>query len=174
MSKKISYLVAFLLFLTFFTPALAIGKPQNASSAGQLRSCQARAEAIKTRSMNLTTFAENMEIKFDSIANRVKQYYTSSVLPSGKSVENYDTLVENIQTKKTAVSTALTTAQNNANDFTCDSGNPKVQMTVFREDMQAVKTALKEYRTAIKNLIVAIRSITGDQETLKPTPGEKD
>lgn len=88
----------------------------------------------------------------------------SKVVPSGKTIANYDSLVADIQAKKSAVQTALSIAQNDANSFSCTGDDPKGQLTQFRKDMQAVKKALKEYRTSIKNLIVAVRSVTGTIE----------
>ncbi len=111
-----------------------------------------------------------MEEKFDVIAKRVEDYYTSKVVPSGKTVANYASLVADIQTKKGAVQTALTQAQTNAASFACTSDDPKGQMTQFKDDMRTVKAALKDYRTSIKNLIVAVRSVTGEAERSNISP----
>jgi len=174
MSKKILFLVCSLIFFTFLTPVFAVGKPENASYSSQFRSCSARENTIKTRLINLTTFAENMAIKFDAIANKVKLYYTTTVLPNGKSINNYDSLVENIKTNKDTVTTTLTKAQNDANNFTCSETDPLQQMEIIREDMQTVKQALKDYRSAIKNLIVAIRPVSQDQVISSPSAGENN
>lgn len=157
--------------------ALALGKPSDVGVTGQgrmqaqsrltdakLKACQARENAIKNRATHLVDLVTTMESKFDAIATRVEDYYTSKVVPSGKTVANYDTLVSDIQTKKTAVQTAVTTSQTNSS-FDCKSANPKEQMTQFRTDMQGVRTALKEYRTSIKDLIVAVHSVTGTTES---------
>jgi len=171
--------------------ALALGKPSDVgnTAAGQgrmqaqthlteakLKACQARENAIQKRSTHLVTLVTTMESKFDAIAARVEDYYTSKVVLSGKTVVNYDTLVADIQTKKNAVQTAVTAAQTNSS-FDCSSANPKEQMTQFRTGMGGVRTALKEYRTSIKNLIVAVHSVTGETESEnagspKPTGGQ--
>ncbi len=137
---------------------------------GRVKACQVREASVKTRMTHLTDLATTMETKFDAIATRVKDYYTNKVQPSGKTVTNYSTLVAAIATQKTAVQTALTTAQNDANAFSCTSGMPKQQVTQFRTDMQAVKEALKDYRTSIKNLIVAVHSVTGEGHEATPSP----
>ncbi len=175
--KQISFVgVLFVSLIIFATTAFAIGKPQNFGAQGQsfghpnipvtqgtggLHACQARENAIKNSLTHLTTLATNMETSFDIIATRVEDYYTNKVVPSGKTVANYNALVSDIQTQKTNVQAALTTAQTDANSFSCTSGTPKTQLTQFREDMQAVKQALKSYRTSIKNLIVAVHSVAG-------------
>lgn len=181
--------------LIFASSALAVNTPyqaqvtksvsqgavakQNAISKlddAKLKMCQAKENAIKQRSSRLTQLVITMKYEFDAIEKRVEDYYNLKVVPSGKTVSNYSSLLSDIQTKKVAVSTALTKAQNDVNAFSCTSDNPKGQMTEFRIDMQSVKSALKDYRTSIKNLIVAVHSVTGETNKSKeasPTGGNK-
>ncbi|MBI3380351.1 hypothetical protein HY029_06375 [Candidatus Gottesmanbacteria bacterium] len=130
---------------------------------GKLKSCKARGKGISKRSDQLTKMANNMLVKFDAIAQRVEDYYTSKVVPSGKTVPNYNNLVSDIAAKKTTVQTTLTAAQNDVAGFSCTSGNPKGQILQFREDMKKVKEALRDFRTAIKNLIVAVHSVNSEK-----------
>lgn len=139
-------------------------RAQNRLTDVKLRACQAKEDVIQKRADHLTQLATSMEGNFDKHAQRVEEYYTSKVVPSGKTVPNYDSLVADIQAKKTAVAAALSAAQSDANSFSCVGNDPKGQLTQFRQDMQTVKIALKEYRTSIKNLIVTIRSVTGTIE----------
>lgn len=168
-SGRLKYFIPLSLFLLsiVFTPSvLAVGKPEGVGrntaqtrlTEAKLRACQAKEKAIKKRTQQLIKLATTMQEKFDAIAGRVEEYYTSKVVPSGKTVANYGSLVADIQTKKGAVQTALTTAQTNAGNFACDGNDPKGQLAQFKDDMRAVKSALKDYRTSIKNLIVAVRS----------------
>jgi hypothetical protein len=126
---------------------------------------------------NLNRMATNMLSVFNSIAQRVISFYTNRVVPTGKTVPNYDTLLADAQTKSGAVQTALNKAQGDASNFNCQNANPKADITLFRQDMQAVKTALKNYRTSIRNLIVAVRGAAVKAEasaspstSLSPTP----
>lgn len=157
-------------FLALAATAFALGpygpagvRPSTASEAGRSplranpRACQAKENAIKQRSLHLTQLVTLMETRFDTIASRVEGFYTSKVVPAGKTVPNYSTLVADIATKKVAVSTTLVVAQNDATGFNCTGNDPKAQLNQFRLDMQAVMGALKNYRVSIKNLIVAVR-----------------
>ncbi|MCX6725943.1 MAG: hypothetical protein NT052_01320 [Candidatus Shapirobacteria bacterium] len=146
---------------------------QNRLTEAKLKACQAQENAITQRMIRLMELVTTMEGKFDAIAQRTKEYYTSKVVPNGKTVTDYDALVTTIQTKKDAVQTALTTAQTNSNGFSCVGNNPKGLLTQFRTDMQAVKKALQDYRTSIKNLIVAVRSVTGTTEKANPSVSPK-
>jgi hypothetical protein len=144
-------------------PAQAKARLQDA----KLKMCQAKENVIKNRSTSLNGLVENMLEKFDAIALRVENYYTNTVIPSGKTVANYDVLLADIQTKKAAVQTALTKAKDDFKTFSCTGNDPKGALEQYRKDMQAVKQAMADYRTSIKNLIVAIHSVTG--ETNKAT-----
>lgn len=135
--------------------------PRNGSESGKMKACQAREASIKTRMSHLAQLAQMMQKKFDQHVTEVEKYYTNKVVPFGKTVSNYDSLVTEVQTKKAAVQTALNKAQADVNNFNCSQVNPKAQVTQFRQDMQAVKKALKDFRTSIKNLIVAVHSVKG-------------
>jgi len=68
-------------------------------------------------------------------------------------------LIADIQTKKTAVQTAIAKVKTSTAGFSCTVGDPKEQVKQFRDGMKEVKSALKVYRTSIRNLIVAVRSL---------------
>lgn len=138
-------------------------KTQEQLQEGSMRACEAREVAINKRSTQLIKMVGNMETKFSSISARVQDYYTSKLVPSGKTLSNYDDLVSDINSKKASVDAALAAAKTNIDNFSCDSDDPKALFVEFRKDMQAVKEALKEYRTSIKNLIVAIKSLNVEE-----------
>lgn len=135
-----------------------------------LRSCQARESAIQQRMIHLSQLAKTLENKFGDIALRVEAYYTNIVVPAGKTVTNYSTLVTNIETKKAAVDAELAKASTDSAGFTCSGSDPRAQMTLFRTDMQAVKNALKDYKTSVRNLIVAIHTVGGNVGEESPSP----
>jgi hypothetical protein len=139
-----------------------VAQAQTDAVTGRQNACENKKESITKRSESLIKMATNMQEKFGSIESRVEKYYTDKVQPSGKTVNNYDMLVKEIELKKSAVELALTAAEKDAALFTCET-KPKEQLMKFRDDMQTVKKALKEYRTSIKNLIVAVHGVTGDE-----------
>ena len=117
-----------------------------------------------TRSTHLVDLATDMEVKFEVIAKRVEDYYTQKVVPGGKTISNYASLAADIQAKREAAQVAVIKVhQDEILNFNCTSANPNAQITQFRDDMQAVKSALKDYRTTIKNVIVAVYSVTGTE-----------
>lgn len=137
---------------------------QNKLNEGRIRSCQAKEKSITNRLWNLMQLSENMELKFNLIAGRVKDYYTEKLIPEGKAISNYNELLTQIDNKRANIQIALTDAQQNASKFNCTTGDPKVQLAQYRQDMQEVNGALKEYRTSIRNLIVAVHSNNTDNK----------
>lgn len=150
-------------------PPVATPRPAPTLSPGRMRACEARQDAVKNRLNSLINMASNMLDVFSNIAGRVENYYTTVVVPSGKTVSNYDALVSDIGAKKTAVTDAWTKAQTDANAFACASGDPRQLLLQFRLDMIATKTALKDYRTAIRNLIVAVHRVA-PEASVSPKP----
>lgn len=177
--KSKSYLLLIpLTFILFSSSALAqrgvvpttSRRPATAQVATRSaeRSCEDRLNALKTRMTQLVRLADNQKSVFDSIADRVKTFYTDTVVPQGITVANYDALVADIDAKKAAVDTAISDAQAATDDFTCDEGsNARTAFSTFRTNMQAVKTALHQYRFSIRNLIVAVHTALPDET---PTP----
>lgn len=191
MRMKIIPIFIAMSFVLIAGPAFAVGKPdnlpgrptgqptglpaqaQNRLTEAKLKTCQARESAIKTRFESLNRLVTTMEEKFDAIAVRVEEYYTTKVVPSGKTVANYDLLVADIANSKATVQTALAKAESDIAGFGCDEADPKGQMTAYRLDMQSVIQELKDYRTSIKDLIVAVRSIMGTTESVNPSVSPK-
>jgi|SRR3989344_6390573 len=178
-TSKIKILGASVLVASFLVSGsvFAANIPSNAKTRLQdakLKACQARENVIKNRSNSLGKLTDGMVNHFDQIVIRVEKYYTEKVVPSGKTVSNYDALLADIQTKKSAVSTALQKAKDDFKSFSCTEDDPKGVLTQFREDMQSVKQALKDYRTSIKNLIVAVHSVVGDENKDQQNENQQD
>jgi DNA repair ATPase RecN len=145
-------------------------QPTSSPTTSLQRSCEARQEAVVKRMSQLVQLAEKIQAAFDRHATRVQEYYLNTVVPAGLTVDNYDELLADIAAKKAVVQTTIANAQTDVDEFSCDTADPRTYLTTFRTDMQAVKSALKEYRTSIKNLIVAVSRVAQDLETPTPTP----
>jgi len=125
-------------------------RPIPTVAPGIVRSCQARVVSIQNRLFSLIRMSSSMLDVFSAHRDESRKHITQKVVvPSGKTVPNYSTLIANIATKKAAVSTAWTKAHTDANSFSCTTGDPKVLLFQFRTDMQNTKDALKAYRTSI-------------------------
>lgn len=132
----------------------------------KLKVCQEKSTIILKRSTQLGEMVANMEKKFTSIVNGVKEYYVKKKL----ALPNYNELVAVIETKKSAIAPLLEVAQADVSSFSCSGENPAEQLKKYRTDMQAVITALQDYRKAIKDLIVAIKGLTIPDTTVTGEP----
>lgn len=139
------------------TPPIGRGRLEE----NKLRLCQVKEKVITNRSNNMVQHANRLIAVFDSIAARVINYYQSRLVPQGKILPNYNALVLDIQTKKTAVTPFLEAVTADVANFKCDGDDPGGQLNQFKEDMHAVIAGLKAYKKSVRNLIVAVASIRG-------------
>lgn len=158
------------------TPTISLkGKrPVITPGAGRDTACQLREVNVKRRSQNMVRLSENMFTRFTNISTRVQNFYTNKIVAKGGSVADYDALVADVAAKKTVVQTALDKASTDANSFSCTTDvKPKDQLATFRTDLKGVLTAMKDYRKAVRNLIVGVHSAAGDDTESEGTGGPK-
>lgn len=98
---------------------------------------------------NLQTFAD--------IQAKVMQFAADKDL----TVANYDALVADADAKKAAAEATMEVAEQTT--FSCDEADASGPGKVVSDLMHTKHDALKGYRTAIKNLIVAIKQAAGDK-----------
>jgi len=137
----------------------------------KLKACEAREKRISATMAQMTKRGENHIAVFTKISDRVKAFYEKK----GHTAEDYDMLVAEVDTKKASAEAAVASAQSVGDVFSCDSDNPKIASEQFREAHKAQVAALKEYRTAVKNLIVAVKSAQSQAENTEsdtPASGE--
>lgn len=121
----------------------------------KLKICQERQDHI---SSSMTTVASRGQEKIDlftKIAERTEAFYVSK----GKVLSNYNDLVTAVNSQKTAAQATVDSVKASSDDFKCDSDNPKGTANLFKVDVEAMNNALKSYRTAVKDLIVGVKSV---------------
>jgi hypothetical protein len=125
----------------------------------RLEVCQKREERINA------IFTKGIEQNgkqlavFQSIEEKVKAFYEAK----GLSAEGYDAAVANADEKEAAAIAAIDTSA--AMEFDCETTDGQTPGKVIKEAMQARHAALKEYRTAIKDLILVVKKGHGQQHT---------
>lgn len=119
--------------------------------------CENRQAEIKALLMKISTRATNHIAVFTKIAERTEKFYADK----GNVLDNYSALVAEVATKKTAAQAAVTNLTSIAEVFTCDVTNPQASIQVVRDALHAKRDAMQAYRTAVKNLIVGVKSVNG-------------
>lgn len=130
----------------------------------KLRICEEREDKIDDHMDAIAQRGQKKIDLFSTIAERVKSFYLSK----GKVLSNYDELVAAVGAKKVLAQTAVDAVIDASVTFDCEGDDPKGVASEFKTKVQAMNDALKEYRTAVKNLIVGVKSV---QST---TVGEDD
>lgn len=120
----------------------------------KLKACQNREKVIKKIMSRVADRGEKQLELFSTIADRTKTFYANKNLTIG----NYDALVTEVDTKKSVAQETVRTIKSASTTFTCDSNTPKETVGSFKESLAAEIKALREYRTAVKDLIVGVKS----------------
>ncbi len=185
--RKLFFISFFIFFLLFVKSAVIVNaqtplsntirseKAASISAAKQARkdalsdfkvkACEARQANIQKRSEQIVKRATSQLDTFSKIAQRVEQYYTEKLVPAGKTVANYNTLVADIATKEAAIAPLIAKAQAGAAGFSCDKDRPADQVKQFGADMKAVIVGLEAYRMSVRNLIVAVKGVVGAENS---------
>jgi hypothetical protein len=138
--------------------------------AAKGRLTEAKQKVCDARKKNITTLmsrnGENAQKHFNqitTISERVQKFYTEK----GKVLANYDDLVADVNAKKTLAQAAVDSLKSSSASFDCSAENPKGTLDAFKVDLRSKTVALIDYRTAVKNLIVGVKSVQGKTESAK-------
>jgi TolA-binding protein len=121
--------------------------------------CEARKEQITRKMTRISSRGERHLKVFTTITDRVKAFYENK----GKTLANYDALVADVATKKTAAEAAVRATAAYENTFDCSGDDPKGALKSFRTTVATQREAMKKFRTAIKNLIVGVKSVQAEE-----------
>ena len=117
------------------------------------RSCEARQASINRRVNAFAAAGQRHLNVFTSIFTKVQNFYTDKKL----NVANYDTLVATVKDKQTAAQQAVDVLNGLDVNIDCTQPDPAQQLQTVKTAVSDARTALKAYRIAIKDLIVAIQ-----------------
>ncbi len=164
---KTSLFGSLMLFVAFGAPALAISAKANEHAvaaqtvaaakldAAKLKACQTREKTINSIMNRIADRGQKRLNVYSAIATKVEDFYTKK----GKTVSNYDSLVADANAKKTAAQNAIDKIKADKANFKCDGSDPKGVAAGFKDDLKLEISALHDYQQAIKNLIVAVKSV---------------
>jgi hypothetical protein len=132
-------------------------------AAKRLEACEKHSDKINGIIQKRSEQATKQLAVFTKISDRVQTFVTDKNL----TVENYDTLVAAINDKEASAQAAI--EANTATKFDCNTASADKPLQVPRTSVEAVRTALHDYRTAIKNLIVNVKASAEKEEAADST-----
>lgn len=121
----------------------------------KLRVCKKREKAIGNIMLRVGDRGTKQLATFTKISERVQAFYKDK----GLMLDDYDSLVSEVNIKKIAAESAIENTKSSIPTFKCDGADPKGTAESFKQVSIVERQSLKEYKTAIKNLIVAVKSV---------------
>ncbi|HEY0964926.1 MAG TPA: hypothetical protein VGE13_00420 [Candidatus Saccharimonadales bacterium] len=125
----------------------------------RLEICEKREQRINTILTHGVERSKKHMAVFDKISERVQAFYTKKNL----SADGYDAAVATVNEKRELAVTAIETSA--ATTFDCDTTDASHPGQTVREEAKTRRTALKDYRSAIKDLILVVKKGHGQQNT---------
>lgn len=126
----------------------------------KLKVCEKRLTNIKKIMSNIQERATRQIDVFTKISERTQKFYVDKQY----STQNYDSLVAAVNDKKTATESVVADVAAFGADFTCSGDNAGSFKADVKAQLQAQNDALKDYKTAVKNLIVAVKSANSNDK----------
>lgn len=124
------------------------------------RVCKVHEQVIDSIMSRMSDRASKQLDTLNKIVERVEAFYAAK----GKVLSNYNALVADVNAKRIAAEAAVAKVTSANGTFSCTGDNPRGVASGFKTDAQAKNDALKAYKTAIKNLIVGVKSVQGTTE----------
>lgn len=127
--------------------------------------CENRQKAIQNKLAAFNDAADKHLSKFNSVYDKIQAYQEDeNIQPAG-----YDALVTAANAKKQAATDAVTALKEVAADVDCASPETVVKLGAVRDAAKETRTALHEYRMALKDLVVAMAQSKGGQDSADDT-----
>lgn len=124
---------------------------------GKLQACQNREKVITATMTRVQDRAQKQLQIFDKVAERVQAFYESK----GYQSSQYGELVANMNAKKIAAQNATQTMAQNGG-FNCGGDAPKGTLDGFSTQAKAANATLKDYKTAVQDLIVDVKTAASE------------
>ncbi len=135
----------------------------------KLRACENREKAIQSILARIADRGTKQLDVFNKISERVQAFYVDK----GRTLDNYDELVAEVDAKKADAEAAVETIKTTSVDFACDGEDPKGMISQFKESLKTEIAVLKDYKTAVKNLIVGVKSVQGTTSSSENSGSEE-
>lgn len=133
------------------------------SSTFKQKACEEHIKVIKIRQSNIAKKSLAMQKRLDNISTLVQKYYTEKLIPQGKIVSNYDVLVSNINTNKTALIPLIDKVKADSTGLSCDKDQQRTQFQTFKTDWQALLKGFGVYRQSVIDLLKAVKGVIGEK-----------
>lgn len=134
---------------------------QEHSQTERENACKAHEDEINTRSGNYADAAQRHLDVFTSVLTKVQDFYTSK----GLNVATYPALLATAQADQAAAQKAVDALKALNVKIDCTQPDPAQSVATLKAAVANARTALHAYRSAIKDIIVALEGASSANET---------
>ncbi len=130
---------------------------QNRFDANKVKKCEKKQAKINAKLDTISARgAKQLEV-FHAISTRVQTFYITKEY----AVENYQTVVSELDALYDQSLVAVTSTQNAADAWSCTVQDPIVSMDTFKSAKRAEITTLKAYKNKVHELILLVKQAGG-------------
>ena len=122
--------------------------------------CENKQKAIENKLAAFNQAADKHLAKLDDVYKRIQAYKAAENLQPA----NYDDLIVAATAKQEAATAAVAALKEVAVGVDCSDPETVVKLSAVREAAKATRTALHEYRKALKDIVVALAQSKDDAE----------
>lgn len=135
-------------------------------SENRKKVCEKRQSNIKRIMTKMQTRGENQLEVFDKIADRTREFYAEKQ----NELPNYSDLDNAVIDKRRLAEETLLAGTSAIEDFDCTANDPVALKDAYKAQLGAQIDALKAYKTAVKDLIVGVKSAQSTNGPSSTTP----
>lgn len=144
-------------------------KGKEHSETARQKACEQRQANIDKRTANFATAAQRHLGVFNKIFTKVQAFHDKKQL----NVTNYDSLVATVTAKQTAAQTAVDALKALDVNIDCTQTDPATTVATVKTAVSDARTALKAYRSSIKDLVVALKGASTAPKSTDSTGGDQ-
>ncbi len=131
--------------------------PQNRFDANKVKKCEKKQAKINAKLDTISARGTKQLEVFHNIATRVQTFYITKEY----NVENYQTVVSELDALYDQSLIAVTSTQNAADAWSCTVQDPIVSMDTFKSAKRSEVATLKAYRDKVHELILLVKQAGG-------------
>jgi hypothetical protein len=128
------------------------------SVAERQKTCAQIKNAVDRKLAAFDNSATKHLTRLDGVFTKLQDYQTANNLP----VSNYDALVAAATAKQTTATEAVDALHQVGTTLDCSSSDPAAMLAAAKTAAKTARDALKDYRTSLKNIVVALAQAKGD------------
>ena len=132
------------------------------------KACESHKHGLETKFARITTNSQRLEDHIGTFLTRAETYQSTNNI----TVDNWTTLVANADAAKLKVDASIANLKTVTPTLDCNSTTVAQDVATFKAAAQQVRTDLKAYKTAVKDVFVALENAKEAANTTTDTNTE--